>query len=84
MHIQKSFTHGKTNPHYRQVFQRSSYVFRSLAGDSQFQIHICRMDALGSDAVGVSFTTLAIIFGGLSIGIGFGLQNIASNLIYGN
>ena len=37
--------------------------------------------ALG--AVGVSFTTLAIIFGGLSIGIGFGLQNIASNLISG-
>ncbi len=34
-------------------------------------------------AVGVSFTTLAIIFGGLSIGIGFGLQNIASNLISG-
>lgn len=33
--------------------------------------------------VGVSFTTLAIIFGGLSIGIGFGLQNIASNLISG-
>jgi len=34
-------------------------------------------------AVGVSFTNLAIIFGGLSIGIGFGLQNIASNLISG-
>lgn len=34
-------------------------------------------------AVGVSFTSLAIIFGGLSIGIGFGLQNIASNLISG-
>ena len=34
-------------------------------------------------AVGVSFTSLAIIFGGLSIGIGFGLQNIASNLIAG-
>ena len=33
--------------------------------------------------VGVSFTSLALIFGGLSIGIGFGLQNIASNLISG-
>ena len=33
--------------------------------------------------IGVSFTSLAIIFGGLSIGIGFGLQNIASNLIAG-
>ena len=33
--------------------------------------------------LGVSFTSLALIFGGLSIGIGFGLQNIASNLISG-
>ncbi len=33
--------------------------------------------------VGVSFTTLALMFGGLSIGIGFGLQNIASNLVSG-
>ncbi len=38
---------------------------------------------IGLSAVGVSFTSLAIIFGGLSIGIGFGLQNIASNLISG-
>lgn len=38
---------------------------------------------IGLSAVGVSFTSLAIIFGGLSIGIGFGLQNIASNLIAG-
>ncbi|MDE0011858.1 MAG: mechanosensitive ion channel [Candidatus Poribacteria bacterium] len=34
-------------------------------------------------AIGVSFTSLALIFGGLSIGIGIGLQNIASNLISG-
>ena len=38
---------------------------------------------IGLSAVGVSFTSVAIIFGGLSIGIGFGLQNIASNLISG-
>ncbi len=33
--------------------------------------------------IGVSLTNLVLIFGGLSIGIGFGLQNIASNLISG-
>ena len=35
------------------------------------------------NTVGMNLTNLAIIFGGLSIGIGFGLQNIASNLISG-
>ena len=33
--------------------------------------------------IGVGLTSIALIFGGLSIGIGFGLQNIASNLISG-
>ena len=38
---------------------------------------------IGLSAVGISLTSIALIFGGLSIGIGFGLQNIASNLISG-
>ncbi|MBI9085811.1 MAG: mechanosensitive ion channel [Desulfobacterales bacterium] len=37
--------------------------------------------ALG--AVGVSTTSLAVVFGALSIGIGFGLQNIFNNFISG-
>lgn len=35
------------------------------------------------NTLGMSFTSLAIIFGGLSIGIGFGLQNTVANLIAG-
>ena len=33
--------------------------------------------------LGLDLTSMALIFGGLSIGIGFGLQNLASNLISG-
>ena len=33
--------------------------------------------------LGLNLTSMALIFGGLSIGIGFGLQNLASNLISG-
>lgn len=33
--------------------------------------------------LGISFTSIALIFGGLSIGIGFGLQNTVANLLAG-
>lgn len=39
------------------------------------------MIALGM--VGVNFTSLAVVAGGLSVGIGFGMQNIFNNLISG-
>jgi small-conductance mechanosensitive channel len=39
--------------------------------------------ALGIAALGLDLTNLALIFGALSVGIGFGLQHVANNFISG-
>ena len=65
-----------------QAFQIEQHTQFILLRFFHFTIIIIGI-VIGLSAVGISLTSIALIFGGLSIGIGFGLQNIASNLISG-
>ena len=65
-----------------QAFQLAEHTQFILLRFLHFSLIIVGV-IISLSTIGVSFTSLAIIFGGLSIGIGFGLQNIASNVISG-
>lgn len=65
-----------------QAFQIAEHTQFLLLRFLHFSIIILGV-LISLSTIGVSFTSIALIFGGLSIGIGFGLQNIASNLISG-
>ena len=72
------------------VLKRQVLQAFQIAQHTQFLLlrflHFCLIILgifISLSTIGVSFTSLALIFGGLSIGIGFGLQNIASNVISG-
>ena len=65
-----------------QAFQIAAHTQFILLRFLHFSLIIIGV-VISLSTIGVSFTNLALIFGGLSIGIGFGLQNIASNVISG-
>ena len=65
-----------------QAFQIAEHTQFILLRFLHFSLIIIGV-VISLSTIGVSFTSLALIFGGLSIGIGFGLQNIASNVISG-
>ena len=65
-----------------QAFQIAAHTQFILLRFFHFTVIIIGV-VISLSTVGISLTSIALIFGGLSIGIGFGLQNIASNLISG-
>ncbi len=76
--------------HLRMVLQERVLPPFQLPQNTQFLllrlVHIGMMSLgilIGINLTGLSLTSLSVVLGGLSIGIGFGLQNIASNLIAG-
>ncbi len=62
-----------------QIERHTQFIILRFFGFSMITIGVL----ISLRTIGVSFTSLAIIFGGLSIGIGFGLQNLVSNLVSG-
>lgn len=70
--LQRFFDYLKLEEGARYTFSRIIHYTILLLGS-----------ILAFQAIGISFSGLAVVFGFLSVGIGFGLQNITSNFISG-
>lgn len=68
---------SRRSPHY--IEEGTQVVTASIVGYLVFAIFLI----FSLIIAGVNFTSLAIITGALSVGIGFGLQNIVNNFISG-
>lgn len=82
MYILSKYVQWVLRQQVLQAFQIERHTQFILLRSLHFTLIIIGV-LISLSTIGISFTSLAIIFGGLSIGIGFGLQNIASNLIAG-
>lgn len=77
-----SFVKGVLNKRILPKFIKDSGLRYTLARMSQYVIVILGL-VISFQFLGIDLTGLAVIFGFLSVGIGFGLQNVTSNFISG-
>ena len=75
---------GKTS--LSQLPQRMPYIEKGVIPPLQALLGYALWAVLGLvvlGMLGVNFTSLAVVAGGLSVGIGFGMQNLFNNLVSG-
>ncbi len=77
-----SFTKRMLNRKILPRFLKDSGLTYTLSRMSQYMIVVIGI-FISFQFLGINMTGLAVIFGFLSVGIGFGLQNITSNFISG-
>jgi small-conductance mechanosensitive channel len=74
----KKITHA--NAHY---LRNTSIATRTMLANLGYYFLVAITFVLGLKSVGIDLSSLTILVGALSVGIGFGLQNIVSNFISG-
>ena len=73
----------KTRISKSHYFQKINISSRTLLSNMGYYLIIALTFLAGLNALGMDLTSLTIVAGALSIGVGFGLQNIVSNFISG-